>query len=507
MSDPDIQFGEVEQATPLRRRRPDRDRHFAVVDYGTASGGDLAIFVDMDVLADVEAHAQTDTSVELGGVLLGGQYVDEHGDPFVVVADSLRAEHYESSRGHFKFTHDTWTQIGRRREEFSDELQMVGWYHTHPGWGVFLSNMDRFICDHFFNRPLDVALVVDPVGNDRGWFYWQEGAEGRLPQTGGFRVTASRFRHRELAAYVTRLEGRMSTKPDVTFGGAPGAPDVSTQVVHVIRPQMGWMAGAILAVLVLQACLTLLVALQLGKTGGASDSRADAGQVARGELPQSQQRQAALSEQPGRREFELLLRRERLDAERQLLDKLLGHVRVGPDGKVDIGKLIEENESQQREIDRLTKADFLLSELTESHKRVKKQLDESSAQIGELQEAKKRLLEVNGALRGELSKVTESRDEALAQLEVARAEIDRLKSPDSKAEGQQTAGTGEQSQPAAEAPAPAEREPEGRMPTWTIAIIVAAVLVLTAVAAAILIRRKRLAAFRKTEGGPNRDSE
>jgi proteasome lid subunit RPN8/RPN11 len=498
MSDPDIQFGEVEQAPPQRRRRPDRDRHFAVADYGTASQGDLAIFVDMDVLADVEAHARTDTSVELGGVLLGGQYVDEDGDAFVVVTDSLRAEHYESSRGHFKFTHDTWTRIGRQREEFSDELQMVGWYHTHPGWGVFLSNMDRFICDHFFNRPLDVALVVDPVGNDRGWFYWQDGATPRLPQTGGFRVTSSRFRRRELAAYVARLEGKMSMKPDAMFGGAP---EVSTQVVHVIRPQMGWMAIAILAILVLQACLTLLVALRLGSTGGAGDSQPGTGQVARGEPSEEPQPQADLSEEAGRREFELLLRQERLDAERQLLDSLLGHVRVGPDGRVDIRKLIEENESQQKEIDRLTKADFLLSELTESHKRVKQQLDRSSAQIGELEAAKERLLEANRSLRGELGKVTDSRDEAAAQLEIARAEIDRLKSPDSKAEGEETGETGKQPQPAAEG------ETEGRMPAWTIAIIVAAALVLTAIAAVILIKRKRLAASQKSEGGPNRDSE
>jgi proteasome lid subunit RPN8/RPN11 len=38
---------------------------------------------------------------------------------------------------------------------------MVGWYHTHPDWGVFLSSMDMFICDNFFNK-LDVAYVIDP---------------------------------------------------------------------------------------------------------------------------------------------------------------------------------------------------------------------------------------------------------------------------------------------------------------------------------------------------------
>src|SRR5262245_25919176 len=100
----------------------------------------------------MEDHAQSDTTVELGGVLLGGVHEDEDGKPFVVVTDSLRAQHYESTKGSFKFTHDTWSQITREREEFPAELQMVGWYHTHPDWGVFLSGMDMFICDNFFNR-------------------------------------------------------------------------------------------------------------------------------------------------------------------------------------------------------------------------------------------------------------------------------------------------------------------------------------------------------------------
>ena len=104
MSD-DIQFGDVEEAQPQKDLRPDRNRHFAVVAYGKPVERDLPIFVDLDVLLDMETHAATDTSVELGGVMLGGHYHDEDGKPFVVITDTLRAEHYESTKGSFKFTH------------------------------------------------------------------------------------------------------------------------------------------------------------------------------------------------------------------------------------------------------------------------------------------------------------------------------------------------------------------------------------------------------------------
>jgi proteasome lid subunit RPN8/RPN11 len=150
--DGDIHFGEVEEQDPELQRRPDRNRHYAVVGIDAPNESDLPIYVDLDVFREMESHAISDTRVELGGVLLGGQFEDEDGQAFVVVTDSLRAKHYENSKGSFKFTHDTWSQITLERDEFPDELQMVGWYHTHPDWGVFLSGMDMFICDNFFNK-------------------------------------------------------------------------------------------------------------------------------------------------------------------------------------------------------------------------------------------------------------------------------------------------------------------------------------------------------------------
>src|SRR5205085_1976893 len=182
----EIQFGEVEQAAPARALRPDENRHFAVVAYGEPEPGDLPIYVDLDVFADMEEHAQSDTSVELGGVLLGGTYEDEQSRPFVVITDSLRAQHYESTKGSFKFTHDTWAAITRERDQFPAELKMVGWYHTHPDWGVFLSGMDMFICDNFFNKQLDVAYVIDPCRGDRGMFQWTSDPQHRVQRTGGF---------------------------------------------------------------------------------------------------------------------------------------------------------------------------------------------------------------------------------------------------------------------------------------------------------------------------------
>lgn len=259
--DTGIEFGEVQEATPEKSLRPDRNAHYAVVPYESPVEGDLPIFLDLDVLLDMEQHARSDTSVELGGFLLGGQYYDEAGQPFVVITDSIRAKYYESTKGSFKFTSETWTEFNRERNGFSPDLAMVGWYHTHPDWGVFLSGMDMFICNHFFNRPLDVAYVIDPCRGDRAFFQWTTSGRERCKRTRGFYVIASRYRQAELELTVAQLQGASTMPTDSRLNGLGG---MMTPVVNVSQPQPPPHQGvATLAMLTLQFCLLALLAWKL----------------------------------------------------------------------------------------------------------------------------------------------------------------------------------------------------------------------------------------------------
>ena len=213
----EIQFGDVEQNEPQKAVRPDRDAHYCIAAVGEIDPNDLPIYVDLDVMRDMEAHAHTNKRVELGGVMLGKQCVDDDGKPFVIVTDSLRARHYEATRGSFKFTHETWSQITGERNQFHPELEMVGWYHTHPGWTVFLSPMDLFICNNFFNRPLDVALVIDPCNDDRGWFQWDD--DHQTQRTGGFFLTSIRYREGELNHFASLYNHEPIMNSDPRYSG------------------------------------------------------------------------------------------------------------------------------------------------------------------------------------------------------------------------------------------------------------------------------------------------
>ncbi len=173
MSDQEIQFGEVEETQRLPRLRPDRNKQLTVVACGSPAPHDLPIFVDLDAMRDMENHARSDTRVELGGVLLGGQYEDESGQPYVVIQDTLRARHYESSKGSFKFTHDTWADFTSRR---TAGFYLIASRHRQSELEHFAAQIEgKFSMAHDVYSggsgqptafPVNVTNVPDPRG---GW--------------------------------------------------------------------------------------------------------------------------------------------------------------------------------------------------------------------------------------------------------------------------------------------------------------------------------------------------
>ncbi|NLN77739.1 MAG: LysM peptidoglycan-binding domain-containing protein [Armatimonadetes bacterium] len=127
-----------------------------------------------EVAKQIDSFARTDTSKELGGVLLG-ELVCDSVTPLVKISAAIEAKYTEAVQTSVKFTHESWDDINRVKDEKYPSLRIVGWFHTHPGFGIFLSRWDMFIQENFFNLPWQVAYVVDPVGKTNGFFRWEDG--------------------------------------------------------------------------------------------------------------------------------------------------------------------------------------------------------------------------------------------------------------------------------------------------------------------------------------------
>ena len=142
---------------------------------GDEGGRGHGVFVEVSENSSrfINEYCSSDTARELAGILLGG-YAEKEGHFHVFVEAAIEAKFTDASRGSVTFTHQSWEYINRVRDEEYPELSMVGWFHTHPGFGIFLSGYDKFIHQNFFNLPWQIAFVLDPIAHEQGIFGWKE---------------------------------------------------------------------------------------------------------------------------------------------------------------------------------------------------------------------------------------------------------------------------------------------------------------------------------------------
>lgn len=124
------------------------------------------------------AHAAGD--LEVGGFLLGG-YHHHQGQRFVEVAAQVPALRAQSARAHLTFSNEVVREFHETHAARYPGTTVLGWYHTHPGYGLFLSADDQFIQTSFYAAEHHVAIVIDPraeLARSVGVFVWE--APGRL---------------------------------------------------------------------------------------------------------------------------------------------------------------------------------------------------------------------------------------------------------------------------------------------------------------------------------------
>ncbi len=135
---------------------------------------DFRLCIHPEVHQGIFQHAKHDTSVEICGVLVGQWQQDENG-PHAMVENYIRCDSATSKFAEVTFTHESWSQINKEMDTRFEDKRIVGWYHSHPEFGIFLSDRDCFIHEHFFSGSGQVAYVVDPVRNLEGVFAWKDG--------------------------------------------------------------------------------------------------------------------------------------------------------------------------------------------------------------------------------------------------------------------------------------------------------------------------------------------
>lgn len=133
--------------------------------------------VPISLVDQAEAFTAPRGHMEMGGLLIG--HVDDQGRNVCTVG--IFPEQIEETPSYCEFD-GKWmamcaaaadfanTQIG---SENTPNLRVIGWIHTHPGLGLFLSGIDIKTYKDNLNMTKDgrfVAVVVDPLEGNNGVF-------------------------------------------------------------------------------------------------------------------------------------------------------------------------------------------------------------------------------------------------------------------------------------------------------------------------------------------------
>ncbi len=173
---PRVRLGPPEPLDPRPSRIP-RSKIRRWVSPFDRDGGKpaVSVFLTQPAFVRICSLAGRDMDNEVGGALIGQWRIDHpSGEQFIVAEAVLPARFTRQGSAFLTFTQDTLVALHDEQETRFPQKRMVGWFHTHPRMGVFLSDYDVWLHQHFFPEPWQVALVVEPHTQVGGFFVREE---------------------------------------------------------------------------------------------------------------------------------------------------------------------------------------------------------------------------------------------------------------------------------------------------------------------------------------------
>lgn len=102
------------------------------------------VYVHVDVLDFIRSEASRAMPNETIGLLAGRVCEDPQTGPYTIImaAENARDGEFEASPAHVRLRGPGQTYVRRRLEDAHPDREIVGWYHTHPGYPPVFSNVD-----------------------------------------------------------------------------------------------------------------------------------------------------------------------------------------------------------------------------------------------------------------------------------------------------------------------------------------------------------------------------
>ncbi len=149
---------------------------------GTKPASDsVAAYVNKHAEAKMRNHALAyrNKKLEVMGLLLG-EVRTWQGQEYVLVRDVVTTD-LDATSVSVKFDSQSFEKLFENLDDAGFDYVVVGWYHSHPGYGCFLSETDLKTHSGAFVSKHQLAIVIDPMNFQIEGFQVRDG-EGQIVQ-------------------------------------------------------------------------------------------------------------------------------------------------------------------------------------------------------------------------------------------------------------------------------------------------------------------------------------
>ncbi|MCC3409125.1 MAG: Mov34/MPN/PAD-1 family protein [Microcoleus sp. PH2017_10_PVI_O_A] len=162
--------------------------HYFSSNFRREQGSSLGyeFYLKMDAFNTIKQHiawgyTTHENVVEQGGILLGHAFRNPDTDVVYAIAEqAIPGRLARGSAGYLEVTHETWKEMLDYVDRLGTQLQVIGWYHTHPNnLDVFMSGTDRTTQERLFGNDWQFAIVLNPHKQIWRAFYGADSCECR----------------------------------------------------------------------------------------------------------------------------------------------------------------------------------------------------------------------------------------------------------------------------------------------------------------------------------------
>lgn len=179
-------------------------------------GNHPRVVLHEEVFLTMDQFALDNQNREFGGLLLGFVSSPEEGRRQQITIEQFLPIPDQQGVSRFVISRQDWEAALAQLELQYPGYEIVGWMHTHPGFGTFLSQLDKEQHHRHFKEPWHLAYVIDPHYMARAFYLYVD------------------EEWRRVNGYYIQQKG---TAPKVGYASASGGK----------RRKVGWTTAAIVA--------------------------------------------------------------------------------------------------------------------------------------------------------------------------------------------------------------------------------------------------------------------